>query len=203
MEHAGWIHGFGSLLPLSLLLSHLSNKCNNYLLLFTSSIYLLSFLFSPTFDSCVLLLFTNILLFIFWLLDASNKFLNKAKIHEKNKMSSQYSQGTWIISGIQPVCYTRTSCAPILAILANCFHSFFSFSLSFWIPPLSRKLKGFCRNTFPFIIVKTCWETFICKYQKNHTSANKQELHYNVIFAVPTYSFFLKYLRVVSGKDTT
>lgn len=74
------------------------------------------------------------------------------------------------------------------------------FSLSFWIPLLSRKLKGFWGNTFPFIIAKTCCETFIRKYQKNHTSANKKELHYNVIFQHPHTFFSLKELRVFGGE---
>lgn len=76
------------------------------------------------------------------------------------------------------------------------FSLFLSFLLSFWIPLLSRKLKGFWGNTFPFIIAKTCWETFICKYQKDHTSANKKELHYNVIFQY-LHVLFLKELRVL------
>lgn len=82
------------------------------------------------------------------------------------------------------------------------FPLFFSsvFSLSFWIPLLSRNLKGFWGNTFPFIIAKTCWETFISKYQKNHTSANKKELHYNVIFQDLDIFFSLKELRVCWGQ---
>lgn len=85
-------------------------------------------------------------------------------------------------------------------ILVYCFQ-LFQFSLSFWIPLLSRKLKSFWGNTFPFITTRTCWETFICKYQKNRTSANKKEFHYNVIFQY-LQVLFLKELRAFWGEGT-
>lgn len=58
-------------------------------------------LYFPILNSCFLVIFANILLFMFWLLDTSNILWNRAKIH-KEKKSSQFSQRTWNISETKP-----------------------------------------------------------------------------------------------------
>lgn len=118
-----------------------------------SSEYPLHSYFPLFWDPCFLLFSPNILSFMLLLLNVSNIFWNKAKIHNNKRKNKQkkHTKNKWVVNTVRELESSqghnlnplqRINCVPVPVILVY-GSTMFSVSFSFWIPPLSRKLKGF------------------------------------------------------------